>query len=194
MNILYTIGYSSYTTDTLIEVLLEYGITAVADVRSVPYSSYRKDFNKENLKNILKANSIEYVFLGDYLGAKIEDSTLYINGKADYNLISKHPVFQKGLERIRSGSKKYVIVLMCAEKDPIVCHRTILISRNLRKEFNIQHILDNGKLEPHLELETRLIRIHSLDQLRLPGLGNNKSSLIEAYKIQSQKIAYRAEN
>lgn len=193
MKKIYTIGYSPFTTDTFIQALRKYNINAVVDVRSAPYSAYRTDFNKANIQNILKDHGIAYVFLGDQLGARWEDPEVYRDGVADYDLISKTSTFQKGLDRLRTGSEKYIIALMCAEKDPITCHRTILIAKNLRNEFFIQHILEDGSIEIHKDLEKRLLRLHSLDQLKLPGLSNTQSSLVEAYKKQGSQIAYRIE-
>ena len=193
MKKIYTIGYSPFTTDTFIQFIRKYNINAVVDVRSSPYSAYRTDFNKANIQKILKEHGIAYMFLGDQVGARSEDPDVYIDGIADYGLISKSSAFQEGLDRIRAGSKKYVITLMCAEKDPITCHRTILIAKNLRNEFFIKHILEDGSIEKHKDLEKRLLRLHSLDQLKLPGLSNTQSSLEEAYKIQGSQIAYRLE-
>lgn len=193
MKKIYTIGYSSYHLDTFVQVLKKYDINAVADVRSAPYSAYRSDFNKANIQRFLRENGITYVFMGDQIGARWEDPGAYINGVVNYDLISKSSIFQEGLDRIRAGSLKYVIALMCAEKDPITCHRTILISKNLRNEFFIQHILEDGNIEKHKDLEKRLLRIHTSGQLKLPGLGNTQTSLDDAYKIQESKIAYRLE-
>jgi len=193
MKKIFTIGYSPFTTDTFVQFIRKYNINAVVDVRSAPYSAYRTDFNKANIQKILKEYGIAYVFLGDQVGARAEDPEVYIDGIADYGLISKSSAFQEGLDRIRAGSKKYVITLMCAEKDPITCHRTILIAKNLRNEFFIEHILEDGNIETHKDLEKRLLRLHSLDQLKLPGLSNTQNSLEEAYKMQGSKIAYRVE-
>jgi uncharacterized protein (DUF488 family) len=116
---IFTIGYSTFSVDGFIETLNRNNITAIADVRSSPYSRFRPEFNRENLKQILLRNNIAYVFLGEECGARINAPECYINGKADYHLIANHPKFQEGLRRIREGLKRYRIALMCAEKDPI---------------------------------------------------------------------------
>jgi uncharacterized protein (DUF488 family) len=137
---IYTIGYSVHSVDTFIEMLRKHEITAVADVRSQPYSQFKPEFNREELKFILKKRDMAYVFLGDYIGARINVPECYKNGKADYQLIAKHPFFIQGLERIRTGIQKYNIALMCAEKDPLNCHRAILVCRYLRNSnIEIKH-------------------------------------------------------
>ncbi len=96
----------------------------------------------DRLKALLKNNSIRHVFLGDMVGARIDDKACYVNGKADYGRIVAHPKFREGLARIRTGMEKYRIALLCSEKDPIACHRTILICRNLKEDnIWIYHII-----------------------------------------------------
>ncbi|MCJ7615762.1 MAG: DUF488 domain-containing protein [Desulfobacterales bacterium] len=193
MNELYTIGYSGFTIDEFINVLKKHGINAIADVRSVPYSKFKPEYNSDNLKAKLKnSSSIEYVFLGDLCGARIEAQECYKNGKADYALIAKHPKFQEGIKRIKKGLEKYRIALLCAEKDPVSCHRMILICRHLRADdIKIFHIIDFRSVLTQSECEARLLKLFKLDQ---PDLFRNVNDQItEAYKKQAEKIAYVAE-
>ena len=141
---LFTIGYSGRTIDDFIALLVQHKITALCDVRSMPYSSRNPQFNREPLKKALKAHNIDYVFLGEELGARPKDPSCYVAGKAIYQKIAATPLFKNGLERIESGVQKgYVLALMCAEKDPMTCHRSILICRNLRdRQISIWHIID----------------------------------------------------
>ena len=191
--IMHTIGYAAHTIESFIAALKKFNITAVADVRSQPYSRFKPEFNRENLKKDLMNNRIEYVFLGDNIGARIKAPECYKNGQADYELISKHPLFKEGIDRLLKGIEKYSIALMCAEKDPINCHRTILICKNL-KEYQIQifHIIDANTSENHTETEFRLMKLFHLEQ---PDLFMKDSErLEEAYSRQEGKIAYIAEN
>ena len=193
MNKIYTIGYSPHTLDSFVNIIKKYSITAIADVRSTPYSQFKSEFNKDNLKNVLKPHGIAYVFLGDLCGARIEDPSCYINGKVNYSLLTEKPKFKEGLERIKKGMTNYVIALMCAEKDPITCHRTILICRNLMNDdIEIQHILGNGEIENHKDSEQRLMKIFNLDH---PDLFRTEPQrLDEAYLRQEEKIAYEVIN
>lgn len=189
MNKLFTIGYSSFEISDFINVLKKNNINAVADVRSSPYSKFKPDFNRENLKVSLKENGIEYVFLGDNCGARIEDPSCYVNGKASYDLIKETEQFRIGLNRIIKGLKKYTITLLCAEKDPITCHRNILICRNL-KQFDIAifHILSMDKVENNTQSEERLLKLFDLEQNDL--FLEKEDLLEEAYNRQGDLIAY----
>ena len=115
---MHTIGYAAHNVESFIAALKKFNITAIADVRSKPYSKFKPEFNKENLKKALVDNGIEYVFLGDNIGARIKAPECYKNGQVEYELISKHPLFQKGIDRLLKGMEKFSIALMCAEKDP----------------------------------------------------------------------------
>jgi uncharacterized protein (DUF488 family) len=191
--IIHTIGYAAHTVESFITALEKFNITAIADVRSQPYSKFKPEFNKENLKKVLIDKRIEYVFLGDNIGARIKAPECYRNGQVDYELISKHHLFQAGIDRLLKGMEKFSIALMCAEKDPINCHRTILICKHLKRyQIQIYHILDDDTLENHSETEFRLMKLFHLDQ---PDLFMKDSErLAEAYSRQEEKIAYVAEN
>lgn len=188
---LFTIGYSGRSLDEFIALLEQYKITALCDVRSMPYSSRNQQFNRESLQQNLKSRNIEYVFLGEELGARSKDPSSYVAGKALYNKIAELPLFKQGLARIKLGMEKnYVLALMCAEKDPLLCHRSILICRNLRgANIDIRHIIDNKSIETQSDLEQRLLK-----QLKIyPDLfkDTEPSDLVErAYEIQGDRIAY----
>jgi uncharacterized protein (DUF488 family) len=189
--IIYTIGYANRSLDDFAALLKQYGITALCDVRSSPYSSRNPQFNRELLKQSLKSHNIDYVFLGEELGARPKDDSCYVEGKAVYQKIAATILFRKGLERIRLGMQKgYILALMCAEIDPMTCHRTILICRNLRgQNFDIRHIIDHQIIESQTDLEKRLIAQFKLH----PDIfkDSDSNALIErAYDLQGDRIAY----
>src|SRR5208282_3924400 len=145
---IYTVGHSTNTFDQLVSLLRLHEITAVADVRSQPYSRLNPQFNKEPFKAALKECGLSYVFLGDELGARSPDPNCYINGKVQYELLGQTAAFKIGLERLQTGATKFRVAMMCAEKEPLICHRTILVSRHLHdRGFNVRHILGTGDLE-----------------------------------------------
>ena len=82
------------------------------------------------------------------------------------------------------------IALMCAEKDPIDCHRCILVSpRLLERGLNVVHILADGILESHEVTERRLLELFKL--LEPDFFRSDEAILAEAYKTQAEKIAYQ---
>jgi uncharacterized protein (DUF488 family) len=188
-NKIYSIGYASFSMSDFLKALSSHRIDVVADVRSQPYSRFKPEFNRENLISILKDNNIGYAFLGDQCGARIGIPECYIAGKIDFNRVRQSGEFQRGLRRLQKAMENYRIAIMCAERDPINCHRTILICRSLRSEHVvIKHIVENGLVENHLDTEKRLIRIHKLDQSLL--YPSDAERLEEAYNRQGEVIAY----
>ena len=160
---IFTVGHSNHSAEKFLSLLKQHEVTAVADVRSFPFSRRFPHFNQSPLKNLLGSEAISYVFLGDQLGARPKDPECYVEGKARYELIAATEAFAMGLERIFKGVKRHQIALMCAEQDPITCHRAILVCRYLRNTgLGIQHILKTGDLESHEHLEQRLIKLHNL--------------------------------
>lgn len=197
-NTLYTIGYTAYPMDVFLEKLTSLGITALADVRSSPYSAYYKEFNKEVLADALATQRISYVPLGDALGARQSAPSVYIDGRADYERIACLPSFREGLARLQKGLEKHSIVLLCAEKDPITCHRALLICQHMRDVCRIAHIWpheEHGSMidvEPHSRFEQRLMYRHNGGQLSL--LARPAEQLVAAYRKQGHEMAFYAQN
>lgn len=186
---LYTIGHSTHSLERLIELFGGHGVTAVADVRSHPYSRYNPQFNRETFKAHLKAHGIEYVFLGVELGARSQDPSCYREGQVQFELVARTALFKEGLARVHKGMKTHRIGLMCAEKDPLFCHRTILVCRHLRApDIQINHILEDGTTERHQDAERRLMEILRVPESTL--FTTYEQELERAYDIQGKKIAY----
>ncbi|MAF96953.1 MAG: hypothetical protein CMM60_14555 [Rhodospirillaceae bacterium] len=188
----YTVGHSNHTLEHFIEILIENDVTAIADVRSVPYSRYTTQFDREALHAELKAAGIAYSFLGKELGARPDDADCYKDGMADYNLIAATPLFQSGLDRVIEGAQKYKIALMCAEKDPLDCHRTILVGRSLkRRNVVIRHIHADGKIEDCETAEKRLVKLtkQEMDDMFQPP-GTVADPVERAYTVRGREIAY----
>jgi hypothetical protein len=104
------------------------------------------------------------------------------------------PAFRKGLTYVLEGIERYSVALLCAEADPLMCHRTILICRELkavRPDLRINHILGDGSLESHEEAEQRLIRLHKLQPELFGELTSTSGLLGRAYELQAERIAYQ---
>ena len=186
---IYTIGHLTHEIENFIALLKRHRINAVADVRSVPYSRWQPQFNREDLVETLKAHGIAYVFLGKELGARSDDPECYEDGRVKYRLLAKTPLFRSGIERIRDGCIRKRIALMCAEKDPLDCHRTILVARELVEAgADVAHVLSNGHVEPHSVTMKRLF-----EQLKIPETDlfrTTEELRDQAYAAQEQRIAY----
>lgn len=190
MNAIFTIGHSNHPIEYFIDLLRRHNMTALADVRSSPFSRYTSQFNQENLKWSLKAAGIHYVFMGRELGARSANPDHYRDGKAQYELMAQEPWFINEVDRLRKGVEKgQRIALMCAEKDPIECHRTMLVGVRVRSpEIALVHILASGELEPHEKAELRMLARHNLAEPELFRTTEERMAL--AYRLQCELIQY----
>lgn len=190
-HLVFSVGYGNRTIDDFLSLLSRNGIEVVCDVRSTPYSARFPEFSRETLHGFLKQHGCKYLFLGDVLGARPSDPDCYEDGRASYRAIACSSAFVKGIERVEIGAAKYRLALMCAEKEPMDCHRAILISRQLvRDGLHVLHIDALGELESHVDLEARLIKRYKLDQISLFDGGSSTEALIEAYDRRGHEIAY----
>jgi uncharacterized protein (DUF488 family) len=193
-NILYTIGHSNHTLEHFIDLLKRHRIGVVVDVRSVPYSRYCSQFDENVLSPALQAINIQYVFLGKELGGRPDDPSCYESGHVNFKWIAGRKEFKNALQRFVSGIGQGHVALMCTEKEPLECHRTILICRNL-KEYNlsIEHILEDGRIEDHHDSERRLVKMLKIEQTLFEPEKTESDLIEQAYDQQSQNISHRAQ-
>jgi uncharacterized protein (DUF488 family) len=184
-----TIGHSTYPIERFVELLRRNGVTAVADVRSSPFSRYNPQFNKEALQVALKDEGIAYIFMGRELGGRSPDKGCYVDGRIQYDRVARTAFFQEGIERVRKGAGEYRIALMCAEKEPLDCHRTLLVARALDKAGErVGHIHADGHVEPHAEAMQRLLDLVGLPREDMFRSGEELEE--EAVRGQAGRVAY----
>jgi len=186
----YTIGHSTHPFAEFVALLRGSAISAIADVRSAPYSRWQPQFNSRVLRKQLAEHDIAYVFLGAELGGRGTDDSVFDQyGRVQYGLIANSPLFQEGLRRVQFGRMRMRLALMCTERDPIDCHRGLLISRVLvAAGTDVLHIHTSGQTETHRQAEQRLLEMAGLDH---PNLFRAEEDLLaEAYDRQEARVAY----
>ena len=100
-NELFTIGYAAYSQESFLDALKTNRITALADVRARPYSSFKPEFSQEPLKHFLQKNDIAYVPLGYQCGVSICNREGGSPTRTMFQVIAESTNFKKGLERIK---------------------------------------------------------------------------------------------
>ncbi|MBB3048137.1 uncharacterized protein (DUF488 family) [Litorivivens lipolytica] len=191
MAALFSIGYATKPIETFIKQLQAHRIDVVADVRSVPYSKAFHDYHRERLIEHLRQAKIRYVYLGEELGPRSPCDEHYDYGQVQFERLQRSEPFQRGIKRLLDGlDKGFRIALTCAEKDPAVCHRSLLIAQFLKREHNldIAHIDHEGALESESELARRLLDETGIVPDMLTG---EEECLINAWREQSRRFAYR---
>ena len=186
-----TIGHSNHSREAFTELLEQHEVGAVADVRSAPYSRFNPHFDRETLASALKASGIAYVYLGRELGGRSEDPGCYEGGRVRYDRIARTDRFRDGVERVVRGARKHRIALMCAEKEPLDCHRTLLVAPALDEMgIGVAHVRADGALESHAEAMDRLLDKFDLcpsgDLFRRP----REELIAEAIALQAKRVAH----
>jgi len=189
MGQVFTIGHSTHSWERFVALLRSASVTAIADVRTSPYSRHYPHFNRDSLREELRLDGISYVFLGKELGGRPREHRFYCEGVADYEKMAQAPEFSKGLDRIIEGAKKYRVALMCSERDPLDCHRCLLVGRALaQRGVRVTHILDDGNVVSHTEIEDTLLRLsgRESDDFFAP----RSERLAAAYRERARKVAF----
>lgn len=185
----FTIGHSDHSYDDFLGLLRKHQITAIADVRSSPYSRRSPHFNREALRDELSADGVSYVFLGGELGGRPKDNSLFRRGAANYEAMAEQPAFKIGIERVVKGIEKYNIALMCSEKHPLECHRCLLVGRALKDSgIEVIHIFSDGGTIDHSILEEELLSL-VYDERTIQAIPRD-FRLREAYREQAARVAY----
>ena len=151
MQAIKTIGHSNHPIERFLDLLKAGGVALLVDVRSMPYSRRFPQFGKERLAKSLAAAGIGYVHEGAALGGKPE-------GGGNYDALAERPAFKDALGRLIERAENTTLCLMCAEKEPLDCHRTVLVSRRLAERgVPVDHLLADGGTRPHSDVEDALL-------------------------------------
>jgi uncharacterized protein (DUF488 family) len=195
----YSIGHSNNTAERFVAMLQAENVGALADVRSTPFSRFCPWFSAKNIKPLLEQNGIAYLPYGTVLGGRPQRPDLYCDGVADYETMARQPDFQAELDRLIADARQVRaqdtgngrLCLMCAEREPLDCHRCLLIARALAaRGFTVGHILYDGSVEPHAATERRLLELAD-DHGDLFATGQNER-IAAAYRRRARAVAFRA--
>ena len=206
---IFTIGHSNHPPETFLALLQQHRIEKVADVRSSPFNRnpYTAHFNRDTLTELLEEHGIRYVFAGTELGGRPADRSCYdAAGRVLYDRLAQTDAFLFGVQNLLRDVGEGHVALMCSEKDPLDCHRTLLIVHALTTEYDVesgsvQHILADGRLESHVDAMQRLVdsaqskkaQLRQYDLFAPPNGSDEMAELIEkAVRQQAARVAYAA--
>jgi uncharacterized protein (DUF488 family) len=142
---------------------------------------------------------MRYLALGEELGGRPGDPRAYRNdGLVDYRRRRGSREFQSGIDRVLTEIEKGSVALMCAEEDPLECHRFLLVCPELTARGLAPQHIRKGKVESQQEAEDRLLREHDFrdvasDSLFASSAGERNAALEDAYVKQAEKFGFRAD-
>ena len=163
MPTLYTLGHSNHDLDTFMRLLRRHGVDVLVDVRTVPYSRRHPQFRKRDLEGACKEAGVDYRWRGEQLGGIKRDSVC-----RTFDAAAGRPGFIEALGELVTLARAQVPAIMCAEKEPMACHRTALVCRHLAarpdaRDLAIRHIRADGTLEDNRDFERRLVAAMGID-------------------------------
>lgn len=197
---LISVGHSNHDWPAFVALLHGAGVTMVADVRSSPYSGRYPYFNCGPLMRGLHGEGIAYVFLGDRLGGRPGQPSLYDDdGRLNYERVRRTETFQRGLDQLLHALPENTIAFLCSEEDPLECHRGLMIAPALcERGCSPCHLRKDGTLETNEHMERRLFQETGVGAGLLDGLfaatlteEDHRSLLAEAYRRRARRKAYQ---
>jgi uncharacterized protein (DUF488 family) len=185
---LFSIGHSNIPAERFIAMLRDAGVNAIADARTVPFSRFFPWFSQKALAARLADADIAYAAMGESLGGRPRDANLYRDGVADYEAMAQLPEFRAAIDRLVAAHSRSC--LLCAEREPLDCHRFLLVARHLAEDgLAVGHILHDGSVEPHAATEERLLALEGTDcDLFAAGQAER---LAAAYRRRAHAVAFR---
>jgi len=181
---LYTIGHGARTLDELAAALAAARVEALVDVRAFPRSRRHPQFNRAALASGLGVRGIRYEWAGGDFGGRRPphpDSrhtalALQVRGFADYMATG---AFRAALERLLARTAHERVAIMCAEREPLECHRALISDAALARGTRVVHLGVAGRERPaRLDPAARVVDgvlLYDGGQVRLPG-GDGASS------------------
>lgn len=205
-NLCYTIGHDDRSLKDFIDILKEYNINCIIDVRKnlISLGEGQKEYSMDKLKAHLNKLGIYYIPMNKELGLSSEDKENY----KTFDEVRMENKFKEGIERIESGLKKgFNIAIMGVEKKPLNCNRGILIAYALRKKgVKLRHIVDKEITITQVDIEEELLKkygvklIKKVAELSIKSIKEHieldmdekdfKNEMIEeAYRIRYKEIS-----
>ena len=206
----FTVGHSNLDFLQFVKLLQDRSVDLLIDVRSQPRSGRFPQFSQPGFDKMIEDAGIRYLFLGEELGGRPDDADAYRqDGVVDYRARRKSYAFQRGIERVLDELQRASCALLCAEEDPLECHRFLMICPELvqtgirplhiRKGSQSQSKTESqseslSKTESQEDAENRLLAAHGFGGVAADTLflQSRTDALEEAYDLQAKNFAYRA--
>jgi uncharacterized protein (DUF488 family) len=193
----FSIGHSNFELEVFLEMLHGQHVELLIDVRSRPQSGRFPQFSQPGFQAAVEVAGVSYLFLGEELGGRPDDPDVYRqDGVVDYALRRKSYAFCAGVERVLLEAESRSVALLCAEEDPLECHRLLMICPELvARGARPVHIRKGSRLETQEEAENRLLESNHLGAFAVNSLfpDARRDALEDAYRLQAGKFAYRVD-
>jgi uncharacterized protein (DUF488 family) len=139
---IFTIGYEATTMAEFLAALKAAGVERIIDVRALPLSR-RPGFSKTPLRNALDEVGIDYVHL-KALGTPADGRSAARAGKQSeleriYAAQLDLPEAMVQAEQMRELASEKASALLCFEREPAQCHRSLLLDA-VARDAEVTHL------------------------------------------------------
>ncbi len=143
---LYTVGHSNRKLEELMALLKSASIDTLVDVRAQPRSQRHPQFNESALRAACENAGMIYHWAGRQLGgmrvprADSPHVTLEKGrrGFADY---MGTDAFKQGAMQLQQWAARGVCAILCAERDPMQCHRALIADYLSLQTVRVVHLI-----------------------------------------------------
>ena len=155
--VIHTLGHSRHSVADFAVLANKHGVEMIVDVRGQPWSRFNPQFNREPFREALAAEGLGYRWEGDYLSGRPRDRRFYgEDGNVNWAASRAWPAFHEALDGVMELAGRERIALVCAEEDPLQCHRRFLLTPPLiDRKATILHIRKTGGIETETETARR---------------------------------------
>lgn len=153
--VIYTVGHSNREQVGFLDLLKKWRIRALVDIRALPRSRRHPQFDSEVLRGVLPAADIAYHWAGRQLGGMREPEpgslhTALQEGLRGYADHMGSAVFRQGVAQLMRLAATRSTAVMCAEKEPLQCHRSLLADHLvLVHGIEVRHLLSTDEMRSH---------------------------------------------
>jgi len=166
---LYTLGHSRHAIETFIALVHDHNVDLIVDVRGQPYSRFNPQYNREQFKKSLANRQVDYIWFGDRLSGRPKDPKYRgPDNKVLWHTLMESAGVQDGIAEVLALAADTRLALVCAEENPLSCHRRLLLTpplSNLGAE--VLHVRGDGRIDPEDELRKSEASPKDGDQLNL---------------------------
>ena len=152
---LYTCGHSNRGAAAFVDLLASAGIHTLVDIRAQPQSVRYPHFGEDSLRETLAGAGIQYHWAGRQLGGHrtarkdSPHSALSADGLRGYADHMDGEAFRKAAVQLLMLARRAPTAVLCAERDPMQCHRSLLADYLTLQGVEVLHLIDTGETRLH---------------------------------------------
>ncbi len=152
---IYTVGHSNRSLEELMELLRAAGIKSLVDVRAQPGSRRFPWFNGDTLRAAVEEAGMTCHWAGKQLGGRrtlvpgSANSALSAPGMRAFADYMDTELFRKSAAQLMTLACKCPLALLCAERLPQDCHRSLIADFLCLQGAKVLHLINPGEIIVH---------------------------------------------